>query len=106
VFVTVKSLDGLTSKDFATQLGNHWHKGADTDNRAVLYLLAHDERQYFLAIGKGLESTFSNEDADRLARKIIPALKKEDYATGLTRLAKQLYDELSQNPPNSRHAPD
>ena len=47
--VTVVSLEGLTIKEFATQLGNHWGVGYKDTNRGILILLSRDDRQYRLA---------------------------------------------------------
>ena len=92
--VTVKSLEGLGIKDFATQLANRWGVGHQDTNRGILVLLAVKERQYRISVGLGLESVLTDEEADRLGKEMIPMLRAGNFATALLHLAKRLEVEL------------
>jgi len=92
--VTVKSLEGLGIKDFATQLANRWGVGHKQTNRGILVLLAVKERQYRISVGLGLESVLSDQEADRLGREMIPMLRTGNFGTALLHLAKRLKVEL------------
>lgn len=94
--VTVKSLEGLGIKDFATQLANRWGLGHKDTNRGILVLLAVKERQYRISVGLGLESVLSDEEADRLGREMIPMLRTGNFGAALLHLAKRLKVELPQ----------
>jgi hypothetical protein len=73
-FVTIQSLDGLTSKEFATQLANRWGVGYKGTDRGILVLLALKEREYRISVGLGLETIVSNEEVDRLGKEMVPML--------------------------------
>ena len=97
--VTIVSLEGLSAKEFATDLANRWGVGNKDNNRGVLILLAQRERQYRLAVGHGLESVLTDEEADRLMREIIPALKKGEFGNALVQAAERIRDEIEKKVP-------
>ena len=97
--VTIVSLEGLSAKEFATDLANRWGVGNKDNNRGVLILLAQRERQYRLAVGHGLESVLTDEEADRLMREIIPALKKGEFGNALVQVAERIRDEIEKKVP-------
>lgn len=94
-FVTTESLDGQPIKDFATQLGNLWGLGHKGTNRGLLILLSVKDHQYRIAVGVGLESVLSDEEADRLGREMVPMLKTGDYGEALLQLAKRIQLEIA-----------
>ena len=94
--VTVVSLDGVPIKQFATDLANLWGVGHKENNRGVLILLSRDDRQYRLAVGSGLESVLSDEEAGRLTQEILPMLKKQDYGNAVLHLAARVREEIEQ----------
>lgn len=55
VAVTVPSMDGEEVRDFAYELANRWGIGKEKEDTGVLLLLAMDERQVTIEVGKGLE---------------------------------------------------
>ena len=95
-FVTIEPLDGQPIKDFATQLGNLWGVGHKGTNRGLLILLSVKDRQYRIAVGLGLESVLTDEEADRLGREMVPMLKTGDYGEALLQLAKRIQLEIAQ----------
>jgi TonB family protein len=94
--VTVESLEGLSAKDFATQLCNRWGLGHKDTNRGVLLLLSDTDRQYRISVSRGLEPLISDEEADRLGKEMLPILHQGDYGGALLHLAKAIQDELQQ----------
>jgi len=96
-FVTVMSLEGLSSKEFGDRLANQWGVGHKDTNRGILVLLSKRDRQYRIAVGLGLESVITDEEADRLGREMLAMLKKEDYGGALLHLAEGLRDEIQEN---------
>lgn len=95
-FVTVVSLEGLTSKEFATQLANRWGIGHKETNRGILVLLALKDREYRISVGLGLESILTDREADRLGKQMVPMLRKEDYGNALLHLAERIQAEITQ----------
>src|SRR6266403_3891831 len=94
VFVTVKSLEGLPVKEFATQLANRWGIGYKDTNRGILVLLSRNEREFRIYVGLGLESVLTHEEADHLGREMVPILRKGEYGNALLHLAQQIHDEI------------
>lgn len=95
-FVTVVSLEGLTSKELATQLANRWGVGHKETNRGILVLLALKDREYRISVGLGLESILTDREADRLGKQMVPMLRKEDYGNALLHLAERIQAEITQ----------
>lgn len=95
-FVTVVSLAGLTSKEFATRLANRWGVGHKETNRGILVLLALKDREYRISVGRGLESILTDREADRLGKEMVPMLRKEDYGNALLHLAERVQAEITQ----------
>jgi uncharacterized membrane protein YgcG len=93
--VTVPSLEGMPIKEFATQLANRWGVGYKDTNRGILILLAKDEHQYRISVGRGLESVLPDEKADRLGQEMLPMLRRGAYGTAVLHLANRLADEVS-----------
>jgi uncharacterized protein len=94
--VTVVALDGRPIKEFATEMANRWGVGYKDNNRGILVLLSQKDRQYRIAVGFGLESVLTDEEADRLGREMVPMLKKAEYGNALLHLATRIQDELLQ----------
>jgi uncharacterized membrane protein YgcG len=94
VFVTVMSLEGLSGKEFATQLANRWGVGHKDTNRGILVLLSRNDRQFRISVGLGLESVLTDEEADRLGQEMLPMLRKEEYGNALLHLPQQIHDEI------------
>ena len=92
--VTVASLDGMEIKDFATQLANHWGIRYKDNNRGILILLSRDDKQYRIAVGLGLESVLTDEEADRLGQEMVPTLRNGDYGSAAVHLAERIRDEI------------
>ena len=94
--VTIESLDRQPINDVATQLGNLWGVGHKETNRGLLILLSVKDRQYRIAVGLGLESVLTDEEADRLGREMVPMLKTGDYGEALLQLAERIQVEIAQ----------
>jgi TonB family protein len=94
--VTIESLEGQPIKDFATDLGTLWGVGHRGTNRGLLILIAVVDRQYRIAVGRGLESVLTDDEADRLGREMVPMLKNGYYGKALLQLAKRIQAETPQ----------
>ena len=67
VVVTLRSLQGQTIEDFGHELGLHWRIGQAGRDNGVLLIVAPNEREVRIEVGRGLEGTLT----DRLAGTII-----------------------------------
>jgi uncharacterized protein len=78
--VTVRSLEGETKEDYATDLYKHLGIGSKKENRGVLLLIAPTERQYRIEVGYGLEPVINDARAGDIGRDMVPSLRSGDYS--------------------------
>ena len=86
--VTVSSLSnygasGLGVEGYARELFNHWGIGSETRNYGILLLVARGDRKARIELGAGYGRGQDGASADIMQNLIIPAFKREDYATGI-----------------------
>ena len=85
--VTVKSLDGTESNDFAQKLGEKWGVGTKNNNGVVILVkpkTAKELGDVSIQVGYGMEPYVT--DAVNYAirtKEMIPAFKQNDYYTGI-----------------------
>jgi uncharacterized protein len=92
--VTVESLEGMTIKEFSTQLFNKWGVGPKDTNRGVMVLLSRGDRQWRITVGFGLESVLTDQEAAKLGAEMLPMLRKGDYGEALLHAAQRIRDEV------------
>ncbi|MBI4976369.1 MAG: TPM domain-containing protein [Spirochaetes bacterium] len=79
--VTVPSLEGKTSADYAQELFTAWGIGKKRKDNGVLMLIAPKERKVRIAIGYGLEEIIPDAAAMIIIRNdMIAALKRGEYS--------------------------
>jgi uncharacterized protein len=89
---TIKSLEGMSSSDYANRLFKEWGVGqAKTDN-GVLVVIAIDDRDMAIEVGYGLEGVLPDGLAGQIIRDdFTPRFRDGDYSggirTGVMRLA-------------------
>ena len=84
VVVTVPSLGGHKIEDYARDLGNHWGIGRKGVDDGVLIVVAPTERHVRIAVGKGLETTLTDAEAQRIIdRDMLPAFRSGDFVGGV-----------------------
>ena len=82
--VTLPSLRGGDSKDFATRLFEHWGIGAKGKDNGVLFLIAVEERRVEIEPGLGYEGALPDGKCGRLLdRAVVPALKQDNWKAGI-----------------------
>jgi TonB family protein len=94
--VTIESLEGKSAKDFGMELANLWGVGHKETNRGLLILIAVEDHQWRISVGRGLESAMPDQEADRLGQQMLPMLKKADYGKALLHLAESIQLEMTQ----------
>jgi TPM domain len=75
--LTIPSLEGRTSEEFALETFNRWGVGHKEDNRGIMILLVKDDHKYRIEIGLGLEKALPDEKVAVIGREI-----GSDVATG------------------------
>jgi uncharacterized protein len=97
VVVTIKTLDGDSIDEFANVLFQKWGIGAKGTDRAVLLLLAIQDRKRRIEVGYGLEGILPDGKAGDIGRAMVPALQQGDYdaavETGVGQIAQVIADD-------------
>ena len=85
--VTITSLDGTDSNDYAQQLGEKWGVGHKENNGAVILVLpkiGNENGDVAIQVGYGLEPYVTDKVIyDILTKQMVPAFRQEDYYTGI-----------------------
>ena len=82
--VTVKSLDGVDSADFANALEDKWKMGKKGVDRQVLLLLAVGDHKRRIEVGYGLEGILPDGKVGDIGREMVPGLRANDYDGAVT----------------------
>lgn len=94
VVVTVEDLNGEEPNVFATNLANEWQLGTDEKDNGVLILLASEDRQIFIAVGRGLEGALPDSKTGRIIDRYgLEYLKADEFSKGLTSITKAVINE-------------
>jgi len=76
---------------YATDLGNEWGVGKGSSDNGVVFLIAMDDRKFFIATGRQSEGYLTDANISYITRNIItPNFKSADYYGGIT----QALDEI------------
>lgn len=85
VVVTVNSLKGQDIDSYTRNLGNSWGIGRKDVNDGVILLVAPNERQVRIEVGKGLEQALSDEKtAGIIQTEITPRFASGDMPGGIS----------------------
>lgn len=84
VVATTPDLGGQTIEDYALALANGWGIGDARRDDGLLLLVAPKERKVRIEVGRGLESTVSDEEAAAIIRDaILPPFRGGAFAEGV-----------------------
>jgi uncharacterized protein len=82
--VAVRTLDGGEPAMFATELGEAWGVGGAEGDNGIVVLVAVDDRDVFIATGRGAEGPVPDAIAARIVRDIIvPSFREGRFFAGL-----------------------
>ena len=96
VIVTVTTLHGRDIADFGRELGNQWRIGQAGRNNGVLLIVAPAEHKVRIAVGDGLTSTLTNQEAsDIIQRDLIPQFREGHWFTGIQAGSRAIISELA-----------
>ena len=77
--VTVRTLDGEDSADWANELENKWHIGKKGSDRGVLILLAVNDHKRRIDVGYGLEGILNDARLGDIGREMVPYLRQNEF---------------------------
>src|ERR1035437_3714527 len=73
--VTIRSLDGVDSAEYANALEDKWKMGKKGVERNVLVLLAVNDHKRRIDVGYGLEGILNDAKVGDIGREMVPALR-------------------------------
>ena len=96
---TVETLEGIPKEEYALQLAQEWGIGKKETDNGILILIAQQEREYRMEIGKGLEGTINDAKAGRIGRQIlVPNFQKNQYGKGIYETILEIKGLVENNP--------
>ena len=111
--LTINELNGYDIAQLSFKIGDAWGIGGPSQDNGALILVSKNDREVFIATGKGMEGTVTDVLAKRIIESIIvPDFKDGSYYKGLDegteaiiKLASgQFTDEISNRPQSGPQA--
>lgn len=94
--VIISTLDGADKAEYAFALGDKWGIGRKKKDNGVLILIAKDDRQLFIAPGRGVEEFLTDITCNRIVENYLkPNFKQGLYYEGLEAATDQIIMRLS-----------
>jgi uncharacterized protein len=82
--VTIRSLDGDDSADFATRLFTQMKLGKKGSDRGILFLFAVNDHRRSIKVGYGLEGILPDAKTGDIGREMVPYLRSNDFDSAVT----------------------
>jgi uncharacterized protein len=82
--VTVRTLDGEDSADYANELEDAWKMGRKGSDRGVLILLAIQDHKRRIDVGYGLEGILNDAKLGDIGREMVPLLRANNFDGAVT----------------------
>jgi uncharacterized protein len=82
--VTVQTMEGEDSADYANELENKWKIGRKGSDRGVLILLAVADHKRRIDVGFGLEGILPDGRLGDIGREMVPQLRASDFDGAVT----------------------
>lgn len=99
VVATTPDLQGRNIDAYALDLGNSWGLGDPARNDGLLLLVAPNERQVRIEVGRGLEAAVRDEDAAAIIQNaILPRFRNGEFESGINAGVEGLVREVSPIP--------
>lgn len=82
--LTLKNLEGLSIEQASIQVVDHWKLGSAEKDNGVLLLIAQEERQIRIEVGRGLEGNLTDAYSKRIISEImVPLFRSGDVNKGV-----------------------
>lgn len=88
--VTIRTLDGVDSAEFANALEDKWKMGRKGSDRGLLVFLAVNDHKYRIEPGYGLEGILPDGKVGDIGREMVPYLRANDYDSAVTVAVEQV----------------
>lgn len=95
VVVTVNDMGGEVIENYAIKLARQWGIGDAEKNNGVLLLLAVEEREVRIEVGRGLEGAITDIKSGFIIDHYgIEHLSNDDFSTGLSKIYNAIVNEI------------
>lgn len=82
--LTIASLEGDSLEDYSIRVANEWGIGRNDLDNGALVLVAVEDRQTRIEVGRGLEGALTDIESGRIIDyRMIPEFRNGNYAAGL-----------------------
>jgi uncharacterized protein len=88
--VTVQTMNGADSADYANELETKWKMGRKGSDRGVLVLLAVGDHKRRIDVGYGLEGILTDAMLGDIGRAMVPQLRGNDFDGAITLAVDQI----------------
>lgn len=80
----ISSLEGDEIDSYANRVFNEWRLGQSKRDNGILFLVAINDRQMKIEVGRGLEGVLTDAQSSRINRnQVAPFFKREQYGEGV-----------------------
>jgi uncharacterized protein len=93
--VTVRTLDGDDSADYANRLEESWKIGRKGSDKGILILLAVQDHKRRIDVGYGLEGILPDAKVGDIGRAMVPYLRASDFDSAMTLAVAQLAQPIA-----------
>lgn len=83
VVVSTPSLRGMPIEQYSVALGNGWSLGDPERGNGLLLVVAPNDRQARIQVGKGLKPVLTDEFCARVIQLMVPSFREGNYADGM-----------------------
>ncbi len=84
VVVTLADLQGYPIEQMALEIGRDWGVGQDEFDNGLVFLIAPNEREARIEVGRGLEGAITDLQAGEIIQFVaVPSFQGGDYETGI-----------------------
>ncbi len=95
VVATIPDLQGYAIDDYGYRLGQHWKLGQKEADNGIILLVAPNDRQVRIEVGKGLEPIMTDGLAGLIVdQQIVPHFKAGDMAGGIMAGATEIGEQM------------
>jgi uncharacterized protein len=95
VILTVPSLEGDTIEDFGIKVAEAWKIGQKGKDNGVIFIVAKQDRQSRIEVGRGLEGKLTDLTAGRIVNLVVnPRFKRGDFDGGFISGVSSLIDVM------------
>lgn len=97
IIVAINSTNNISIEDYTNKLFRGWGIGKSEKDNGLLILLAINDRQYRVEVGRGLEGTIPDALSNRVMESLAkPSFVQGDYGEGLLNSYSKLCDYIAE----------